>query len=81
MLTGYADPEFESLQRISLPFLKNGKYFPVTDSMLHTKRGFVVGEYLSVQVILWMKTYIVITKNSGTQRLYKKENLALWLFR
>jgi hypothetical protein len=51
ILTGYADPEFiESLQRISLPFLKNGKYraFPVTgDSMPPHKEGsFVVGEYL-----------------------------------
>lgn len=79
-LTGYADPEFiESLQRISLPFLKNGKYraFPVTgDSMPPHKEGsFVVGEYLErTSDIVDGKTYIVITKNSGMsyKRLYKK---------
>jgi hypothetical protein len=40
-MTGYADPEFIGLQRISLPFLKNGKYraFPVTDSMPPHKEG------------------------------------------
>ncbi len=70
-LTGYGDPEFiEGLQRISLPFLKNGKYraFPVTgDSMPPHKEGtFVVGEYIEkLSDIVDGKTYILITKNDG----------------
>ena len=79
-LAGYGDPEFiESLQRISLPFLTNGKYraFPVTgDSMPPHKEGsFVVGEYVErISDIVDGKTYILITKNNGMsyKRLYKK---------
>ncbi|MEC4005871.1 LexA family transcriptional regulator [Flavobacterium sp. SUN052] len=80
-LTGYGDPEFiESLQRISLPFLTNGKYraFPVTgDSMPPHKEGsFVVGEYVERSTdIVDGKTYIIITKSNGMsyKRLYKKD--------
>ncbi|MFN3968492.1 XRE family transcriptional regulator [Flavobacterium sp.] len=80
-LAGYGDPEFiESLQRISLPFLTNGKYraFPVTgDSMPPHKEGsFVVGEYVErINDIVDGRTYILITKNNGMsyKRLYKKD--------
>jgi len=79
-LAGYGDPEFiESLQRISLPFLTNGKYraFPVTgDSMPPHKEGsYIVGEYVErISDIVDGKTYILITKNNGMsyKRLYKK---------
>jgi hypothetical protein len=78
-LAGYSDPEFiESLQRISLPFLTNGKYraFPVTgDSMPPHKEGsFVVGEYIErISDIIDGKTYILVTRNNGMsyKRLYK----------
>jgi len=84
-LTGYSDPEFiESLQHISLPFLKNGKYraFPVTgDSMPPHKEGsFVVGEYVErIGDIVDGKTYILITKNDGMsyKRLFKKGQAGL----
>ena len=49
-LTGYGDPEFiENLQRISLPFLSNGKYraFPIDgDSMPpHNDKSYTVSSY------------------------------------
>lgn len=81
-LRGYGDPEFiESLQRISLPFLTNGKYraFPVTgDSMPPHKEGsFIVGEYVErIGDIVDGRTYILLTKNNGMsyKRLYKGDN-------
>lgn len=84
-LTGYSDPEFiESLQHISLPFLRTGKYraFPVTgDSMPPHKDGsFVVGEYVErVNEVVDGKTYVIITKTNGMsyKRLYKKGKNAL----
>lgn len=77
-LSGYSDPEFiESLQHISLPFLKNGKFraFPVTgDSMPPHKEGsFVIGQYVeNLGNIRDGKTYILLTKNEGI--VYKRLN-------
>lgn len=81
-LRGYSDPEFiEGLQRISLPFLRNGKYraFPVTgDSMPPHKEGsFVVGEYVeTLNEVVDGKTYIIITRHDGIsyKRLIKRGN-------
>ena len=78
-LAGYSDPEFiESLQHISLPFLKNGKYraFPITgDSMPPHKEGsFVVAEYVEkISDVIDGKTYVLLTKTNGMsyKRLYK----------
>lgn len=75
-LSGYSDPEFiESLQHVSLPFLKNGKFraFPVTgDSMPPHKEGsFIIGQYLEgLDNIKDGKTYILLTKNEGI--VYKR---------
>ncbi len=77
-LTGYSDPEFiESLQHISLPFLKNGKFraFPVAgDSMPPHKEGsFVVGKYIErLGDVMDGKTYILLTKSEGI--VYKRLN-------
>jgi len=77
-LSGYSDPEFiESLQHISLPFLKNGKFraFPVEgDSMPPHKEGsFVVGKYVEkLGEVLDGRTYILLTKNEGI--VYKRLN-------
>ena len=75
-LNGYSDPEYiESLQTISLPFLRNGKYraFPAGgDSMPPYKDGtYIVGEYVeSLSELKAHKTYIFITLNDGI--LYKR---------
>ena len=77
-LTGYSDPEFiESLQSISLPFLKNGKYraFPVEgDSMPPHKDGsFIIGRYIeNLGEVLDGKTYVLLTRNEGI--VYKRLN-------
>lgn len=84
-LSGYSDPEFiETLQHISLPFLRNGKYraFPVTgDSMPPHKEGsFVVGEYTErLSDVVDNKTYVLVTKSNGIvyKRLYKKGTSSL----
>ncbi|MFT4984153.1 MAG: transcriptional regulator with XRE-family HTH domain [Flavobacterium sp.] len=86
-LSGYADPEFiESLQHISLPFLRNGKFraFPVDgDSMPpHKKGSFIVGQYVErLGDVMDGKTYIVITKSQGIvyKRLNKNGRNALML--
>ncbi len=85
--TGYADPEFiESLQHVSLPFLRNGKFraFPVDgDSMPPHKEGsFVVGQYVEkLGDVMDGRTYIVVTKNHGIvyKRLNKNGKNALML--
>ena len=70
-LNGYSDPEYiESLQTISLPFLRNGKFraFPADgDSMPPYKDGtFIVGKYVENLVDLKTdKTYVFITTNDG----------------
>jgi transcriptional regulator with XRE-family HTH domain len=79
-LTGYGDPEFvENLQRISLPFLSNGKYraFPIEgDSMPpHNDNSFIVGKYLEkLADIKDGKTYVVLSRNDGVvyKRLFRK---------
>lgn len=76
--TGYADPEFiENLQRISLPFLTNGKFraFPVEgDSMPpHREGSFIIGKYVeNLGDVRDGKTYIVLTRNDGI--VYKRLN-------
>jgi transcriptional regulator with XRE-family HTH domain len=68
-LNGYNDPEYiESLQRISLPFLRNGNYraFPVEgDSMPPFKEGtFIIGSYVEkIQDMKVDKTYLLVTRN------------------
>lgn len=75
-LSGYSDPEYiESLQTISLPFLRNGKYraFPAGgDSMPPYNDGtFIVGKYIENRDDLKIgRTYIFITRNDGI--VYKR---------
>ena len=70
-LSGYSDPEYiESLQRISLPFLTNGKYraFPAQgDSMPPFKDGsFIIGKYVEdIEDLKINKSYIFVTLNDG----------------
>lgn len=77
-LNGYSDPEFiESLQQISLPFLKTGKHrgFPVEgDSMPpHEDGSIIIGKYIeNLGDVLDGRTYIFITKNEGI--VYKRLN-------
>ena len=65
-LSGYSDPEYiESLQRISLPFLTNGKYraFPAQgDSMPPFKDGsFIIGKYVEdIEDLKINKSYIFV---------------------
>ncbi len=75
-LNGYSDPEYiESLQTISLPFLRNGKFraFPADgDSMPPYKDGtFIVGKYVeNLADLKTDKTYVFITTNDGI--IYKR---------
>jgi len=70
-LSGYSDPEYiESLQRISLPFLTNGKYraFPAQgDSMPPFKDGsFIIGKYVeNIDDLKPNKSYVFVTLNDG----------------
>ncbi|SEW24540.1 Helix-turn-helix domain-containing protein [Chryseobacterium wanjuense] len=70
-LTGYSDPGYiESLQRISLPFLSNGKYraFPADgDSMPPFMDGsYIIGKYVEkLQDLKPGKAYIFVTRNEG----------------
>lgn len=82
-LSGYTDPEYiDSLQTISLPFLRNGKYraFPATgDSMPPYNDGtFIVGKYIENRDYLKLgKTYIFITRNDGiVYKRYSKKGKA-----
>jgi len=88
-LTGYGDPEFvENLQRISLPFLSNGKYraFPIEgDSMPpHNDKSFIVGKYIEkLADVKDGKTYVVLSRNDGIvyKRIYRKpEGETIFLF-
>ncbi|SFH78682.1 XRE family transcriptional regulator [Halpernia frigidisoli] len=84
-LSGYNDPEYiESLQNITLPFLRNGKYraFPSSgDSMPPYGEGtYIVGKYLeSLNDLKKKKTYIFITRNEGIvyKRLVEKSENSL----
>ncbi len=70
-LNGFSDPEYiESLQTISLPFLRNGKFraFPADgDSMPPYKDGtYIVGRYVEdLSELKTDKTYVFITLNDG----------------
>ncbi|WP_312076936.1 LexA family transcriptional regulator [Chryseobacterium sp.] len=79
-LNGYSDPEYiESLQRISLPFLTNGKYraFPADgDSMPPFKDGsFIIGKYVeNFEELKADRSYIFVTLNNGiTYKRFKKK--------
>ncbi|KQS89864.1 LexA family transcriptional regulator [Chryseobacterium sp. Leaf394] len=83
-LSGYSDPEYiENLQRISLPFLTNGKYraFPAQgDSMPPFRDGsYIIGKYVeNIEDLKPNKSYIFITLDDGiTYKRFKakKENL------
>lgn len=82
-LSGYSDPEYiENLQRISLPFLTNGKYraFPAQgDSMPPFKDGsYIIGKYIeNIEDLKSGKSYVFITLDDGiTYKRFKakKEN-------
>ena len=70
-LNGYGDPEYiESLDTISLPFLKGGKFraFPAEgDSMPPYKNGtYIVGKYIeNLSDLRTDRTYVFITTNDG----------------
>ena len=70
-LSGYSDPEYiESLQRISFPFLTNGKYraFPAKgDSMPPFKDGsYIIGKYVeNIDDLKPNKSYVFVTLNDG----------------
>ncbi|GEN74842.1 hypothetical protein CHA01nite_05820 [Chryseobacterium hagamense] len=70
-LSGYSDPEYiEGLQRISLPFLVNGKYraFPAKgDSMPPFKDGsYIIGKYVeTLEDLKPNKSYVFVTLNDG----------------
>ncbi|SHF80575.1 Peptidase S24-like [Chryseobacterium vrystaatense] len=78
-LEGYSDVGYiESLQRIALPFLTNGKYraFPADgDSMPPFRNGsFIVGKYVEgISELKPGKTYVFITLNDGiTYKRFKE---------
>lgn len=80
-LRGYSDPEYiESLETISLPFLKNGKFraFPANgDSMPPFKNGsFIIGKYMEgINDLKSGNTYIFVTSNEGiTYKRLKAKN-------
>lgn len=70
-LNGYSDPEYiESLQRISLPFLTNGKYraFPAQgDSMPPFRDGsYIIGKYVeNIDDLKLNKSYVFVTLSDG----------------
>lgn len=70
-LNGYGDPEYiESLQTISLPFLRNGKFraFPVTgDSMPPYNEGtFIVGKFIEHPDLMTKnRTYLFVSRSEG----------------
>lgn len=70
-LSGYSDPEYiESLQRVSLPFLTNGKYraFPAKgDSMPPFKDGsYIIGKFIeNIEELKPNKSYVFVTLNDG----------------
>ncbi len=79
-INGYADPEYiESLQYMSLPFLRNGKYraFPAEgDSMPPFKDGtFIIGEYEeSLREIKVGKTYLIVMQRGFVYKRVEKIN-------
>ncbi|SHK71976.1 XRE family transcriptional regulator [Epilithonimonas mollis] len=86
-LNGYGDPEYiESLDIISLPFLKGGKFraFPAGgDSMPPYQDGtYIVGKYVeNLSDLKTDKTYVFITTNDGIsyKRFQFHEADAIWV--
>ncbi len=86
-LNGYGDPEYiESLETISLPFLKGGKFraFPADgDSMPPYKDGtYIVGKYIEdLSELKADRTYIFITSNDGItyKRFQFHEADSIWV--
>ncbi len=84
-LRGYSDPDYiESLQTISLPFLRNGKFraFPADgDSMPPFRDGsFIIGKYMEgISDLKSGNTYVFITLNDGItyKRLRSKNETSL----
>ncbi|MGI9580112.1 XRE family transcriptional regulator [Chryseobacterium sp. RRHN12] len=79
-LEGYNDPGYiESLQYMSLPFLRNGKYraFPAEgDSMPPFKDGtYIIGEFVEKLSELKVdKTYLIITQSGLVYKTIEKIN-------
>ncbi|SNV37094.1 Uncharacterised protein [Chryseobacterium taklimakanense] len=79
-LTSYSDPEYiESLQTISLPFLRNGtlRAFPVEgDSMPpYTDGTYIVGKYVeSLDDLKIGKCYLFITKKGMTYKSFQNSS-------
>jgi transcriptional regulator with XRE-family HTH domain len=77
-LNGYSDPEYiESLQHISLPFLRNGNYraFPAEgDSMPPFKDGtLIIGKYIEkIQEMKVDKTYLLVTRSGFVYKRLSK---------
>lgn len=77
-LVNYSDPEFiQSLQHISLPFLKEGKYraFPIEgDSMPpHQNGSFIIGSYIErLDEIKNNRTYVLLTKEGIVYKRVKR---------
>lgn len=79
-INGYADPEYiESLQYMTLPFLRNGKYraFPtVGDSMPPFKDGtYIIGDYVeSIRDIKTGKTYLLVLQSGFVYKQVEQIN-------
>ncbi|RMZ61246.1 LexA family transcriptional regulator [Chryseobacterium nematophagum] len=79
-LLGYSDPEYiQGLQRMHLPFLKNGKYrgfLADGDSMPPFANGsYVIGEYVeNLQDLKTNKQYIFITEEGITFKTFLEKN-------
>lgn len=79
-LKGFSDPEFiESLQKMQLPFLKNGKYRAFLadgDSMPpFADQSIIIGEYVEkLEDLKPSKEYIFVTNEGITYKTFLKRN-------
>lgn len=79
-LKGFSDPEFiESLQKMQLPFLKNGKYRAFLadgDSMPpFADQSIIIGEYVEkLEDLKANKEYIFVTNEGITYKTFLKKN-------
>lgn len=79
-LNGYSDPQYiDTLQTMSLPFLRNGKYraFPAEgDSMPPYKDGtYIIGQYVeSIADIKTNRTHLIITRTGFVFKLIESLN-------
>lgn len=79
-LNGFSDPEFiESLQKMQLPFLKNGKYRAFLadgDSMPpFADQSIIIGEYVEkLEDLKPNKEYIFVTNDGITYKTFLKRN-------